>query len=54
MSISKNVGAITHILSRLLSNPTTNKIYQEVDTLFPRSQAMALYCLSKGIKSLNP
>lgn len=32
MSISKNVGAITHILSRLLSNPTTNKIYQEIDT----------------------
>lgn len=33
MSISKNVGAITHILSRLLSNPTTNKIYQELDHL---------------------
>jgi 1-deoxy-D-xylulose-5-phosphate synthase len=32
MSISKNVGAITHILSRLLSNPITNKIYQELDT----------------------
>ena len=33
MSISENVGAITHILSRLLSNPTTNKIYQELDTI---------------------
>ncbi|CAF23343.1 1-deoxy-D-xylulose-5-phosphate synthase [Candidatus Protochlamydia amoebophila] len=33
MSISKNVGAITHILSRLLSNPTTNKIHQELDTI---------------------
>ncbi len=33
MSISKNVGAITHILSRLLSNPTTNRIYQELDHL---------------------
>ena len=33
MSISKNVGAITHILSRLLSNPITNKIYQELDTM---------------------
>lgn len=32
MSISENVGAITHILSRLLSNPTTNKIYQGLDT----------------------
>lgn len=33
MSISKNVGAITHILSRLINNPTTNKIYQEIDTI---------------------
>lgn len=33
MSISKNVGAITHILSRLLCNPTTHKIYQELDTI---------------------
>lgn len=33
MSISKNVGAITHILSRILSNPTTNKIYHELDSI---------------------
>lgn len=33
MSISKNVGAITHILSRILSNPTTDKIYHELDTI---------------------
>lgn len=33
MSISKNVGAITHILSRILSNPTTNKIYQDLEAL---------------------
>lgn len=32
MSISENVGAITHILSRILSNPTTNKLHQELDT----------------------
>ncbi len=36
MSISKNVGAITHILSRLLSNPTTNKLYQELDTFISK------------------
>lgn len=36
MSISKNVGAITHILSRMLSNPVTNKIYQELDTLLSK------------------
>lgn len=33
MSISENVGAITHILSRILSNPLTNKLYQELDTI---------------------
>jgi 1-deoxy-D-xylulose-5-phosphate synthase len=33
MSISQNVGAIKRLLSRLLSNPTTDKIYQELDTL---------------------
>lgn len=33
MSISENVGAITHILSRMLSNPLTNKIHQEIDSL---------------------
>lgn len=33
MSISKNVGAITRILSRILSNPTTNKLYHELDTI---------------------
>lgn len=31
MSISENVGAITHILSRMLSNPTTNKLHQDID-----------------------
>lgn len=36
MSISKNVGAMTHILSRMLSNPTTNKIYQELDNLISK------------------
>jgi 1-deoxy-D-xylulose-5-phosphate synthase len=33
MSISENVGAITHILSRILSNPTTHKLHQEIDQL---------------------
>lgn len=33
MSISKNVGAITQILSRILSNPLSNKIYHELDTI---------------------
>lgn len=33
MSISENVGAITHILSRMLSNPLTNKLRHDIDTL---------------------
>lgn len=33
MSISENVGAITQILSRLLSNPTANKLYHEIESI---------------------
>ncbi|HSX12222.1 MAG TPA: 1-deoxy-D-xylulose-5-phosphate synthase [Rhabdochlamydiaceae bacterium] len=34
MSISKNVGAITHILNRLLNSPTSNKIYSGIEKFF--------------------
>lgn len=33
MSISKNVGAITHILSRFVNHPTTHKVINEIDHL---------------------
>lgn len=33
MSISQNVGNIKYILSRLLSNPLSNRIYQEIQTI---------------------
>jgi 1-deoxy-D-xylulose-5-phosphate synthase len=33
MAISKNVGAITKILSRMINNPTISRIHQEVDSL---------------------
>ncbi len=36
MSISKNVGAITNILSRLICNPTLNKLHREVDALIKK------------------
>lgn len=36
MSISKNVGAITRILSRMVSNPTTDKLYHELTGLLSR------------------
>jgi 1-deoxy-D-xylulose-5-phosphate synthase len=50
MSISKNVGAITHILSRLLSNPTSNKIYQELDTLLSKIPGYGHTLAEKGHK----
>jgi len=39
MSISKNVGAITRILSRMVSNPTTHRLYQELDALLSKVPA---------------
>jgi 1-deoxy-D-xylulose-5-phosphate synthase len=36
MSISKNVGAITRILSRMVANPTTDKLYHELSDLLSR------------------
>ncbi|MBA2367508.1 MAG: 1-deoxy-D-xylulose-5-phosphate synthase [Candidatus Protochlamydia sp.] len=50
MSISKNVGAITHILSRLLSNPTTNKIYQELDGIVSKIPSYGPMLSQKGHK----
>jgi 1-deoxy-D-xylulose-5-phosphate synthase len=50
MSISKNVGAITHILSRFLSNPTANKIYQELDTLVSKIPSYGTTLARQGHK----
>lgn len=50
MSISKNVGAINHILSRLLSNPTTNKIYQELDTIVSKIPSYGALLSKQGHK----
>ncbi len=36
MSISKNVGNIKNILSRLLSNPTSNRIYSDIQDLLSK------------------
>jgi len=36
MCISKNVGQISNILSRILSNPTSTKLYQEIDHLLSK------------------
>lgn len=50
MSISKNVGAITHILSRLLSNPVTNRIHQEIDTLVSKIPSYGSILSQQGHK----
>ncbi|EFB41175.1 MULTISPECIES: 1-deoxy-D-xylulose-5-phosphate synthase [Parachlamydia] len=50
MSISKNVGAITQILSRLLSNPTTNKLYQELDTIVSKIPSYGATLSKQGHK----
>lgn len=50
MSISENVGAITHILSRFLSNPTTNKWHQELDTLVSKIPSLGKTIAKQGHK----
>lgn len=50
MSISENVGAITGILSRILSNPTSNRIYHNVDQLVSRIPAVGPLLSKKGHK----
>lgn len=50
MSISKNVGAITHILSRLLSNPTTHRLHQEIDTFVSKIPSYGAALSKQGHK----
>lgn len=50
MSISKNVGAITQILSRMLSNPTSNKIYHELESILSKIPSFGAMLSRKGHK----
>ncbi len=50
MSISQNVGAITHILSRFLSNPTSNKIFHEVESFLGKIPNLGGFLAQKGQK----
>lgn len=50
MSISKNVGAITTILSRLINNPTTDRIYHEVDSFLNKIPGVGESISKKGHK----
>jgi 1-deoxy-D-xylulose-5-phosphate synthase len=50
MSISRNVGAISHILSRFLSNPTSNKILYEVESFLSKIPNLGGFLAKKGHK----
>lgn len=50
MSISKNVGAITNILSRFINNPTSNKIYNEIENLLSKIPNLGGFLAKQGLK----
>lgn len=50
MSISKNVGRITNILSRLLSNPTTSKLTHELESLVSKIPLCGSSLAKQGMK----
>lgn len=50
MSISKNVGAIKNILSRLISNPTIHKLHQELDAFVSRIPSYGALLSKQGHK----
>ncbi len=50
MSISKNVGAITSILSRLINNPTANRIYQEIEDVISKIPGCGTTLAKQGHK----
>ena len=50
MAISKNVGAITGILSRIVNNPSSNKLYEEVESLLSKIPGVGKQLSSGGNK----
>ncbi|MES2122440.1 MAG: 1-deoxy-D-xylulose-5-phosphate synthase N-terminal domain-containing protein, partial [Chlamydiota bacterium] len=50
MSISQNVGAVTHILSRFINNPKSNRIYQEIESLLSKVPACGNVLAKQGSK----
>lgn len=50
MSISENVGRITHTLSRLLNNPTSHRLHQELDTLVCKIPSLGDLLAKQGHK----
>ncbi|HSX12560.1 MAG TPA: 1-deoxy-D-xylulose-5-phosphate synthase [Rhabdochlamydiaceae bacterium] len=50
MSISKNVGAITHILNQLLNSPTSNKIYSGIEKFLSSIPGFGKNLIKRGRK----
>ena len=50
MSISENVGCITHTLSRFLSNPTSTRLHQEVDAIVSKVPSVGSSLSRQGHK----
>ncbi len=50
MSISQNVGAITHILSRLVNHPKSNRIYQGVENFLSKIPSYGKTLAKQGSK----
>lgn len=50
MSISKNVGAITNILSRFFNSPTANNIYEELTDILSKIPSYGDFLAEKGNK----
>lgn len=50
MSISQNVGGITNILSRLISNPTTSKLTHELESLVSKIPFYGSSLAKQGLK----
>jgi len=50
MSISQNVGAITNILSRFLSNPTSNRLFHELEQFLSKIPNVGKVLAKQGHK----
>ena len=50
MAISKNVGNVKHMLSRLLNNPISNKVYEEILSLLAKFPACGPLLAKQGQK----
>ncbi|MEI6242993.1 MAG: 1-deoxy-D-xylulose-5-phosphate synthase, partial [Chlamydiota bacterium] len=50
MAISQNVGNIKNILSRLLSNPTSSKVYQDIHSFLSRIPSCGPFLARQGKK----